>query len=477
MLRPMRLRSALAALATLAALGLGCRKGPHESDAWRGMNVIWISFDSVRADHCSFEGYARDTTPQLDAVAKRGVRFSRCIAQAPYTLPSYASMLTSRYVAELAVQEQRDEKDKARILGIAPGPSESDALISEALRAAGYRTAAFVQSWISKPLGFDQGWDLFRHRQETLQDKMPEVLRFVEENRDRKFFVFLYTTDTHYPFLHAHERTYRYGKYASDFDFTLDAIHAVREGKLRPSADDLAHAMALYDEGLFWADADLSPLFRYLKQTGLSEKTILVFNADHGEEFDEHGVISHGQTYYDAVVRTPLVIAAPKVPAAGSAVTELVQNLDIAPTLLEMVGVERPPGWSGRSLAWALAGKPSPAASPPPAFSEGAWTFWIGSVLQGDRKFILVTPQDRMLFDLAKDPGEKKNLAMEESGRDPVRTLYHVLMKHLGGPSGQMAAGGQAPSYETWMQQVMGHYGLSEESDVVKELRSLGYLK
>ena len=144
-----------------------------------------------------------------------------------------------------------------------------------------------------------------------------------------------------------------------------------------------------------------------------------------------------------------------------------------------MVGVERPPGWSGRSLAWALAGKPRPAGSaPPPAFSEGAWTFWIGSVQQGENKFILVTPQDRMLFDLADDPGETKNLAMEEAGRDSVRTLYHVLMKHLGGPGAQVASGGSGtPSYETWMKQVMGHYGLTEESDVVKELRSLGYLK
>ncbi len=483
MLRAMIRRFARLAAAFLLALPVvsaACRRDP--SDAWRGMNVIWISFDSVRADHCSFEGYSRDTTPLLDGVAKRGVRFSRCIAQAPYTLPSYASMLTSRYVAELAVQEQRDEKDRAKILGIAPGPSENDALISEALRGAGYRTAAFVQSWISKPLGFDQGWDLFRHRQETLKEKMPEVLRFVDENRERKFFVFLYTTDTHYPFLHAHERKYLYGRYASDFDFTLDAIHGVREGKLRPSAEDMANAMALYDEGLHWADADLSPLFELLQKTGLSEKTIVVFNADHGEEFDEHGVISHGQTYYDGVIRTPLLIAAPKTPAAGRAVAELVQNLDIAPTLLDMVGVERPAGWSGRSLAWALAGEPSPAASgkasPPPAFSEGAWTFWIGSVLSGERKFILVTPQDRMLFDLGNDPGEKRNLAMEESGRDSVRTLYHVLMKHLGGQSGPMAtAGGAAPSYETWMKQVMGHYGLTEESEVVKELRALGYLK
>jgi arylsulfatase A-like enzyme len=385
-------------------------------------------------------------------------------------------MLTSRYVAELAVQEQRDEKDQAKILGIAPGPSENDAMLSEALQGAGYETAAFVQSWISRPLGFDQGWDLFRHAQESLKAKMPEVLRFIEDNRDRKFFVFLYSTDTHYPFLHAHERRNLYGKYDSDFDFTLDAIHRVREGKLQPSSGDIANAMAMYDEGLHWTDADLSPLFEFLTRRGLSEKTIVVFNSDHGEEFDEHGVISHGQTYYDAVVRTPLLIAAPGAPAAGSAVTELVQNLDIAPTLLDMVGVARPPGWSGRSLKWALAGTPSPSPSPA-AFCEGAWTFWIGSVLQGDRKFILVTPQERMLFDVAKDPGEKTNLAGRDA--DSVRALYHVLMKHLGGPSGRIASSGagEKPSYENWMKQVMSHYGLTEESDVVRELRSLGYLR
>jgi arylsulfatase A-like enzyme len=380
-------------------------------------------------------------------------------------------MLSSRYVAELAVQEQRDGKDAAKLLSVAPGPSPSDVLLSEALREAGYRTGAFVQSWVSKPLGFDQGWDTFRHEQETLKQKMPHVLRWLEKNRGGKFFLFLYSTDTHYPFLHAHERKNLYGRFESSFDFTLDAIQAVREGKLRPSADDIANAMAMYDEGLHWTDADLEPLFSYLERAGLSKNTIVVFNADHGEEFDEHGVISHGQTYFDGVVRTPLVIAAPGVPAAGRAVTELVQNIDIAPTLTDMVGVERPRGWSGRSLKWSIAGTENPSPGPRAAFSEGAWTYWIGSVMQGDRKFILVTPQERMLFDLAKDPGEKDNLAL--SDRDGVRTLYHVLMKHLGGAPGK----GAAPSYETWMKQVMGHYGLDEQSDVVKELRSLGYLK
>jgi len=472
----------------------GCRRDP--AAAWRGMNVVWISFDSVRADHCSFDGYARKTTPLLDEVAARGVRFPRTVAQAPYTLPSYASMLTSRYVSELAVREQRDEKDPSKVLGAAPSPAPEDILVSEALKAGGYETAAFVQSWVSAPLGFEQGWDLFRHEQETLDKKIPAVVAWIEANKASRFFAFVYSTDTHYPFGHAHGRHGLYGPPASSFEFDLDTITGVREGRIHPTKDDIAKSIADYDEGIHATDADLAPLFGYLKKSGLWEKTILVFNSDHGEEFDEHGVISHGQTYYDGVVRTPLVIAPPGAPAAGTASRELVQNLDVAPTIVEMVGVPKPAGWSGRSLLPELTGGPegeprgnerrAPQAVPrgnerrgaQVAFTEGAWTFWIGSVTTEDRKFILVTPQERMLFDLAKDPGETANLAGSDA--DGVRTLYHALMKHLGGPGQWLASGpgaGKPPSYETWMKQVMGHYGLNDESDVVKELRSLGYLR
>jgi arylsulfatase A-like enzyme len=463
--------------AAFAAVG-ACRRDPAK--AWRGMNVVWISFDSVRADHCSFNGYSRKTTPLLDAVASRGARFTRSVAQAPYTLPSYGSMLTSRYVSELAVREQRDEKDASKVLGAAPSPGPDDVLLSEALKAGGYRTAAFVQSWVSAPLGFEQGWDLFRHKQETLSEKVPHVVEWIEANRAQPFFAFVYSTDTHYPFGHAHGRHGLYGTFATKFEFDLDTITGVREGKIQPSPDDIAKSVADYDEGIHAADADLAPLFDYLKRSGLAERTIVVFNSDHGEEFDEHGVISHGQTYYDGVVRTPLVISPPA--GAGLVSNELVQNIDVAPTIADMVGVGRPAGWSGRSLVTAMAGaEPRGIERRAPqdarrAYSEGAWTFWIGSVTTEDRKFILVSPKEGLLFDLAKDPGEKNNLAPSDA--DGVRPLYHALMKHLGGPDKWLASGQKnAPSYETWMKQVMGHYGLGEQSDVVKELRSLGYLK
>ena len=213
-----------------------------------------------------------------------------------------------------------------------------------------------------------------------------------------RFFAFVYSTDTHYPFGHARGRHSLYGTFQSRFEFDLDTITAVREGRLQPSAGDIAKSIADYDEGIHSTDADLAPLFDYLKKSGLWERTIVVFNSDHGEEFDEHGVISHGQTYYDGVVRTPLVIAAPGGPRGGTESRELVQNIDVAPTVAEMVGVARPAGWSGRSLVAALAGREEPSKQSEPggrrAYTEGAWTFWIGSVTTEDRKFILVTPRN-----------------------------------------------------------------------------------
>lgn len=105
---------------------------------WRGHNVVWISFDSVRADHCSFNGYGRNTTPNLASLAARGVNFSNCVAQAPYTLPSYASMFSSRYVSELAVQ---GHTEGVEVPTTAPSLRPENVLLSEILRANGYRTA------------------------------------------------------------------------------------------------------------------------------------------------------------------------------------------------------------------------------------------------------------------------------------------------------------------------------------------------
>jgi arylsulfatase A-like enzyme len=468
-------RPALAAALALAA-GLGspaCRKGP--SDVGSGMNIVWVSFDSVRGDHCSFNGYGRATTPNLDGLAARGIRFPRAVAQAPYTLPSYASMLASRYVGDLRIHVKRDEANPANITSLAPGPSASDVPVAEVLQRAGYRTAAFVEGWLAAETDFDRGWDLFRHAYESLRVKLPNVIDWIEKNRGDRFFVFVYSNDTHYPFASKHGLRHLYGRFPSTFAFTLDNILGVRDGKVHPSKDDIAGAMARYDEGLHWADADLAPLFTYLERSGLSRRTIVVFNSDHGEEFGEHGVISHGQTYYDGVIRTPLLIAAPGMPRPGRASSVLVQNIDIAPTLLDMIGVERPAVWKGQSLKPELT--ESGARLPErPAFSEGAWTYWIGSVMEGDRKFILVKPQERMLFDLHGDPDEKSNLAFSDP--DGVRTLYHALLKHFGG-SGEWLAqmeSGQPPSYGTWMKELMGHYGLGEQNEVVRELRTLGYL-
>lgn len=467
---------AAAALLLLAggAFHAACVGREHRSPSWRGHNVIWISFDSVRADHCSFNGYARNTTPNLASLATRGVNFSNCVAQAPYTLPSYASMLSSRYVSELAVQQHTEGVD---VPTVAPSLRPENVLFSEILKAKGYRTAAFVQSWLSEGLGFNQGWDLFRFRRESLRDKLPPALAWLEANKAQRFFAFLYTTDIHYPFLHFHEKKGLYGHHGSDFNYTLDAILKVRSGELKPSREDLASAMALYDEGIHWTDGDLAPLFDTLGRTGLMEKTIIVFNADHGQEFGEHGVISHGQTYYEGVIKTPLVIYAPRLAGTGRAIPYLVQNVDIVPTVLDMLEIPAPGPMSGRSLKPFLTTPDLAPDGPRLAYSEGAWSFWVGAVLRDKRKLIYVSPGEQMLFDVGADPGETVNLLAREAkaGRD----LEGLLFSHLRSADAVLrAAASSGPSaYDTWMSQVMRHHHLDQDRETLEQLKALGYVR
>jgi choline-sulfatase len=463
------------ALVSLWAAGLvSCGRAREAAPSWRGYNVIWVSYDSVRADHCSFNGYHRKTTPVLASLAARGVNFSNCVTQAPYTLPSYASMLSSRYISELAVLTHQAEGDPTKFAAIAPSLRPDDVLISETLKEAGYRTAAFGQSWVSAHFGFNQGWDLFRFKGGGLRDKLPLAMEWMDANKETPFFVFVYTTDPHYPFVHAHEKKGLFGTYASEFNFTLDSILKHREGRLKPSPEDMANAVALYDEGLYWTDHDLEPLLAYLRKSGLMDKTIIVFNADHGEEFNEHGVISHGQTYYEGVIKTPLVIYAPNLPQPGRTVHDLVENVDIVPTLLDMLEIEGPKA-SGDSLAPYLT---RPGFSPPGprvAYSAGAWTSWIGAAFQDDRKLIYVDPKTKMLFDLGSDPGEKKNLF--ETRTQVARALEDALFENLGGRAAMRGMEARDGTYDTWMKQVMKTHRIAEDAELHEQLKALGYVR
>jgi arylsulfatase A-like enzyme len=441
----------------------------------RGQNVIWISIDSVRADHCSFNGYARGTTPNLDALATRSINFSNCVAQAPWTLPSYSSMLSSRYVSELALRHRESKWGNAKVASTAPGLEQGNVLLSEVLRANGYRTAAFVRSWLSAGFGFDQGWDHYAFASEPLSKQIVRALEWIGDGRTSPFFVFLYSTEAHYPFMREHETTGRFGRYGSNFNFDLKSILAVRNGELQLSPADVENAKALYDEGLYHTDADLKPLFDHLAATGLDQETIVVFNSDHGEEFLEHGVISHGQTYFEGVVKTPLLIAVPGLPTPGVTVDQLVENVDVVPTIVDLLQVSADSPFSGRSLRLLLEAPDSRWSDARQAFCEGAWTNAVGMVAREDRKFIFESPARRTLFDPSRDPGERTDLLPQE--RRVARDLEDALLAHLGRGRAEEIGDAAPVAYQTWFDLVMREHQLARDAETLEELRALGYVE
>lgn len=235
--------------------------------------------------------------------------------------------------------------------------------------------------------------------------------------------------------------------------------------------------MALYDEGIHWTDADLAPLLDYVRRTGLMDRTIIVFNADHGQEFGEHGVISHGQTYYEGVIKTPLVIAAPGLRGAGRTIPRLAENVDIVPTVLDMLGISPASPMSGRSLKPFLTNPDLAPSEARLAYSEGAWSFWVGAVLRDKRKLIYVSPHEQMLFDLGADPGETVNLLAREARAG--REMEALLFRHLRTADAALrAAASSGPSaYETWMSQVMRHHHLEQDRETLEQLKALGYVR
>lgn len=458
-----------AALCTL--LLAGCTTPATHQSPWAGMNVLWISFDSVRSDHCSFSGYEKLTTPNLDRLANAaGIVFPNCIAQAPYTLPSYASMLTSRWVSDLVVKERHDQHEGKLVSARTPGPDATDLLLSEVLQRHGYRTAGFMQNWLGPGFGFDQGWDHFRYRREALVDKIGPLIDWIDQPDSRPFFAFVYTTDPHYPYLHFHEARSSVKAAASGFQIDDTTIESVRNGSLVPSADDLATEVARYDEGIRLTDEDLEPLLDHLEARQLMKRTIVVFNADHGEEFFEHRIIGHGQTYYEPTVRVPLLIAAPGIQPRR--IDRRVRNLDIAPTILAMLGLPGEPSMRGKDLSPWFAGVIPHTDGP--AFSEGAFTGWVGSTYWRQRKLILRGDGTPELYDLELDPGELHDQASNRP--DIVQALRRRLLAHMA-LSDKGLETLLTKDTSSLLREILDARRISPASPEYEELKALGYVQ
>jgi arylsulfatase A-like enzyme len=319
-------------------------------------NVLWIVLDACRAENLSCNGYERDTTPNIDALAARGVTFTKAYAQSNNTLRSVPSYMTGRYFPVSCLTP------RGNVPYVRRRPPE-EVMFPDAMRANGYRTAM-----ISAHAGFVQPpsdfWDAFDSSISAVKGDTPgplltfddvnaHALPWLELNAGSPFFLYLHTVDTHFP----HVLEPPFDRWIDpEYDTTqltgglTDRTMKRKDGQPFGPADE-AYLRALYDGSLAYADHYVGQVVAKLEELGILDETIIVIMSDHGEALFEDGkTFEHSNAgASDQVLRVPLVFAGPGIPARG-ALDTLVGNVDIVPTFIAALGLNTEARPDGRSL-------------------------------------------------------------------------------------------------------------------------------
>jgi arylsulfatase A-like enzyme len=386
-------------LTLLAAAAAGCGEAvPHEPHP-----IILVDIDTLGAKHLGTYGYGRATSPHIDAFAQEAIRFERAYAQAPNTPPSQTSILTGLYPSTHGMIEDDDRV-----------PQEATTL-AEALRARGFRTAAFVDGgYMGAAFGHDQGFELYEDFSHTgLSAVGPAAMAWIDEHADETFFVLIHTYDVHWPYdpPEPHRSAFLAGldPPTPGFEPTGEVLEALRRARGALPPNDLEYARALYDGGIRYVDAWFGGFLAHLRARGLLDRATVVVVSDHGEEFQEHGTVGHDRLY-STVTRIPLLIRLPGG-AAATTVEEIVEAIDLMPTLLDLTGTPRPGGVQGRSLLPLLRGA---ASWTPVAIGESPFFGARRAIAAGGyRLFLTVATGEVELYRTGDDPDELHDVAAE----------------------------------------------------------------
>lgn len=325
--------AAIVAIAFVAATGCARERRP---------NVVLIVIDALRKDALHVYGNALPVSPAIDALAARGVRFDHHLSHASQTVPAMLSLLLSRLPSDHGFSPPNPG-----ILAIdRPRYPDEFVFLQEVFQQAGWATAGFTANpYLGERNGFDQGFDSFGSIQDSGEALNGAAFAwFAQQATARPFFLYLHYMDVHQPYRPLASDAQRF--VAANGGALLDENRAV------PDADprDLDFTHATYQACVAHADALVAALLAKLDAVGASDDTLIVLTADHGEEFGEHGGIGHGRTIYGEVVRVPLLMVWPGRIEPGRRVAHLSQHLDLAPTILSLVGLEAPSSFTGRSV-------------------------------------------------------------------------------------------------------------------------------
>jgi len=450
------------------------------------LNVILISIDTLRADRLGSYGYDRPTSPNLDALAAEAVRFDQAISQSPWTIPSHISLLTSLYPSTHQVNQSiTDFSEFSQGRGSYRVLSDDVLTLADVLRTQGFTTLALTSAaTMSARIGYAQGFDRYLERDGTLTSNIARELgQLVRDHADSPFFLFFHTYEVHTPYvrvdeaaavLPAAERA-RLDPLMGSRRELLSLNRAQQEEQLKQlGLFDRWTSSALYDGGIRHTDDFLGAMFAELRRLGLYDRSLIVVTSDHGEDFAEHTDLfygAHGHVLYDELIRVPLLVRVPGK-QQGVVVEQVVELIDVAPTVLDLLGIAIPSDMQGQSLVAAMGGATAEqrwAASE--ALMEAGQPEW--KSLRSDRHKVIAAYSAendrrsgiqgkllwRRLFDLQQDPAEQHDLRGELG--DTADALHGLLERRF-----------------TAMADAAAHDGSQIEmsEEMLEKLRGLGYV-
>jgi len=395
-------------------------------------DVVLITLDTTRWDHLSCYGQSSAHTPNLDSIAGGGILFTRALTTVPVTLPAHASILTGLYPPGHGVHNNGMYR-----LG------EDIPTMASVLSGAGYRTGAVIGAFVlDSQFGLDTGFDVYDdHLSDTGEGKLffaylerdadavtDAAISFIENSGSSPLFLWVHYFDPHYPYdpPSPYDVKTPGSPYAGEVMYVDDCV-----GRLVGSFEDLRGA----------------------------RPAVTVIVGDHGEDLGDHGEMSHGVFVYESTMRVPLIISSPDLLPAGKKCEEVVSVVDVFPTLLDLLGVEREDlNFHGVSLLEAVKGIERPARSlyleTRTPYENMGWSPLEG-VISGDWKYIDAPAEE--LYNTSADPGEKQNLA----GTDEILTAS--MRETLDSLRAELSEAGASAGYEA-------------NSETLEKLASLGYI-
>lgn len=435
-------------------------------------NIIMINMTNLRYDHVSSNGYTRPTTPNIDTLARESVVFNKAFSHSSWTLPEGISIFTSLYPYTHGVMNRYDGSTL----------SKSTTTLIDILKKNKYYTAAFTGGFDYNPdFGLTSRFDLYdectrggdssyprQHGPKNqagpsqygkLQCSVPKAVEWLKENSKKKFFLFVQGFDTHCPFSQSGGK--RFDKdYKGTVDFsnclwtTEKSLPTQQDGKtlypvLSMNKDgnrtvlltdrDIEHLIALYDESIVDADTKVGQLLDTLKELNLLENTIVIFTSEHGDIFGKHGRFMRGGplrgTFYDDVLHIPLLIKHPQI--SPKRIDQLVQQIDIAPTILDFLDINPPTQFVGKSAIPTIQNKDiNDYVYAGSIFNPDIISFFPKTKIEAIRNnnWKLIREEnasnksllsDIELYDIKNDVEEKENLATKNP--DVVKDLQQKL--------------------------------------------------